>query len=551
MIQQSMRSISIPDQAVAYVTNRWSTQVVQPVLIAAMITAVYAAGATLFAISNQNVVWSRSILLAFLVVLEGVMTTVWLYKPDQRSNSKLAYRAAEAVVLFLLVRLGLWVIGDARPQVELFTEYLRYPGQLAQGMFLPAYFMMMVAWTFGLSVSELFRKLAISEAEAYYYLTPKKQRLDDERPFQLNRLALIQIFYNQWLALGMLLVVLTALSTFDVPTAFQEFTLNVTRLGLKPQMLSALIIFFLGGFLLISQGRLTARSARWLREGTSKSVELEKGWYRYSQWVLLIVILIAAVLPIWSTDGIGSILGQVLRAIFNVITALLFLIIGFFRSLFPPAEAGETLQPTPEPVARPTAAPVEPIPPSEPSEVFGYFISSTVWALIIVFSIIAITYFLRERGIRLNRAFFQQIWQQLRWLLRSTWRGVSTQANQLQRAVRQRLQNNPQPEKPPTTPPWQFIRVNGLPPREQIKYFYLSTLQRADEKGIGRQENMTPAEFAAMLKEQFPDAEEEVDVLTEAFMRARYTAQIIERDESNTIKARWKRMRSNIRKRRS
>ncbi len=67
-----------------------------------------------------------------------------------------------------------------------------------------------------------------------------------------------------------------------------------------------------------------------------------------------------------------------------------------------------------------------------------------------------------------------------------------------------------------------FLRLNGLSPREQIMYFYLSTVKRAGEQGC-RAAGETPAEYATDLKQHWPDTEMDVDDLTSAFIEARYS----------------------------
>ncbi|KAA3657245.1 MAG: DUF4129 domain-containing protein, partial [Chloroflexi bacterium] len=94
-----------------------------------------------------------------------------------------------------------------------------------------------------------------------------------------------------------------------------------------------------------------------------------------------------------------------------------------------------------------------------------------------------------------------------------------------------------------------FIRINAWPPREQIRYFYLSIVRRAKEKGIPRDKNETPLEYSQGLKEEFPETERDVDKLTSAFLKAQYSPKIINKEEINPIKKRWKHIRSTLRRR--
>ncbi|MCZ7673481.1 MAG: DUF4129 domain-containing protein [Chloroflexi bacterium] len=51
-----------------------------------------------------------------------------------------------------------------------------------------------------------------------------------------------------------------------------------------------------------------------------------------------------------------------------------------------------------------------------------------------------------------------------------------------------------------------------------------------------RQESETPLEFAADLKTNWPDAQEEIDELTDAFLQARYSAIEIEETDIPPLK---------------
>ena len=178
----------------------------------------------------------------------------------------------------------------------------------------------------------------------------------------------------------------------------------------------------------------------------------------------------------------------------------------------------------------------------------GLIISSLFWAVAIVVSVMAISFFLRERGVKVDTAVLQSIWHRFRVWLKTAWRGAGHQMRDWQQAVRARLQREPD-EKPAEQPPWRFIRLNALSPREQIRYFYLSTVKRAADKGVPREQAETPLEFAQDLKESWPDAEEDVDALTEAFLEARYGRSPIEAEDVSPVKKRWQQVKSSLRRR--
>ena len=64
--------------------------------------------------------------------------------------------------------------------------------------------------------------------------------------------------------------------------------------------------------------------------------------------------------------------------------------------------------------------------------------------------------------------------------------------------------------------------MSELDSREKVRYFYLRMMGRAAESGLVRPAHQTPSEFAHDLDARWPDAEDDVDELTAAFLAARY-----------------------------
>jgi hypothetical protein len=88
-----------------------------------------------------------------------------------------------------------------------------------------------------------------------------------------------------------------------------------------------------------------------------------------------------------------------------------------------------------------------------------------------------------------------------------------------------------------------LIRLNSLDPRRQIYFFYLAMIRRGSEQGVERKSSQTPSEYAVTLERALPSANEDVHTMTEAFVEARYSPRKINTDETNLVKAAWKRVR--------
>lgn len=546
--------LSIDDPRLAFITNKWSRTILQPLLISVLTTALLSA-VLVFAEIVTDINWLPFSFFLFFVCLEGCYTTLWLQQPERRLLNHTAYRAAEMLLLALLLRVFAWTITGSWPNLADIPELLRLP----QTVFLDVPFIFigilsLIAWDRTTRLSKTFTELSIDQAEVYYYTQPSSQRVSSDKPVRTNRGEIVLSFFRQWIGGALFLAVVTSISNFDVVEIYQGSSLALARLGLQPELLLFLLLYFLAGFSLLSQAQLAAMNARWLINGVTRRGQVERSWHRYTIWLLGGIALLAAFLPIGSTFAISNLLQSIIWAITAAVSFLLSLLstlLALILSLFsgdPAAETTEPLvQPTLQPVPTPTATPIPPALPPQTVDT-GLIISSLFWAVAIVISVMAVSFFLRERGIKVNTAVIQSFWQQLRHWLQSIWRDAGHQMRDWQQAVRTRLQREPV-EKEKVQPPWRFIRLNALSPREQIRYFYLSTVRRAADKGVSRQQAETPLEFARDLKQNWPEAEEDVDALTGAFLEARYGRSPIEKEDVNPVKKRWRQVKSSLRRR--
>ncbi len=546
--------LSIDDPRLAFITNKWSRTVVQPLLISVLIAALLST-VLVFAELITDINWLPFSPFLFFVCLEGCYTTLWLQQPERRLLNHTAYRAAEVLLLALLLRVFAWTVTGSWPHLADIPEILRLP----QTVFLDVPFIFigiltLVAWDRATWLGQTFTALSIDQAEVYYYTQPPNQRVSSDKPVRTNRGEIVFSFFRQWISGALVLAFLTALSHFDVVEIYRGSSLALARLGLRPKLLLFLLLYFLAGFTLLSQAQLAAMNARWLINGVTRQGKVERSWHRYTIWLVGGIALLAAFLPLGSTFAISNILKSIIWGISTAasfIISLFSTLLAIFFSLF----SGDTPLETAEPLAQPTSLPVPtptatPIPSALPPQTVdtGLIVSSLFWAVAIVMSVMAVSFFLRERGIQVNTAVVQSFWQKLWHWLQTAWRGAGHQMRDWQQAVRTRLQREPK-EQEANKPPWRFIRLNALSPREQIRYFYLSTVKRAANKGVPRQQAETPLEFARDLKQSWPEAEEDVDALTDAFLEARYGRSPIGKEDVNPVKKRWRQVKSSLRRR--
>ncbi len=545
--------LSLDDPRLAFITNKWSRTILQPLLITILVTALLAT-LLVFAEILTGLRWLPYSIFLLFVCLESCYTTLWLRQPDRRLLNHAAYRAAELLLLALLLRAFVWASTGSWPNLADIPEILRYPQTIfLDGAFIFIGILSLVAWDRTTRLSATFTELAIDQAEVYYYSQPPNQRLSSDKPVRTNRGKIVLSFFQQWIGGAFILAILTAMSSFDVVGIYRGGSLALARLGLRPELLLFLLLYFLAGFLLLSQAQLAAMNARWLINGVTRRGQVERSWHRYTLWLLGGIALLAAFLPLGSTFAIGNLLQSIIWVMAGVASFILSVfstLLALVLSLFSGNRAAEPIEPLIQPTLPPIPTPTPtPIPPALPPQTIdtGIITSSLFWAVAIVVSVMAISFFLRERGIKVNTAVVQSFWQRLRRWLQTAWRGAGHQVRDLGQAVRSRLQRAPKEEQ--SKPPWRFIRLNALSPREQIRYFYLSTVKRAADKGVSRQQAETPLEFARDLKESWPEAEEDVDVLTDAFLEARYGRSPIDKEDVNPVKKRWRQVKASLRRR--
>ncbi|MBN1668168.1 MAG: DUF4129 domain-containing protein, partial [Anaerolineales bacterium] len=72
---------------------------------------------------------------------------------------------------------------------------------------------------------------------------------------------------------------------------------------------------------------------------------------------------------------------------------------------------------------------------------------------------------------------------------------------------------------------------------------YLALVRRGTEQGLQRPDSQTPYEYAESLDQAFPDVDDEIDSLTEAFIEARYTRHAVEQEDAGRVRTYWDRIR--------
>ena len=538
-----------------YRAGPFMRKVLRPLTLAILVLSLLIGIISLIKSITLDQRWAELVPLLFLVILEAIYTTKWLRHPDRLRLDRTAYRGAELLLIFIVVRLASWVtFEEGVPDTAQLLGYLENPlGFFLNGHFVVSLGLAIVAWRLAVLLSSIFSHLEVSEFELRYYSMPLAQRKAraDDQPIQTGRRQLVSRFVSYWIWGGVLLAVTIGLSSLDIRSYdFISSPLALGGSGLEENDLVVLLLYFGLGFWLLSQAKLMGMNARWLVNGINTEDQIERNWQRSSLIILLLVALIAAFLPTGPTLAISRLLSVLIYVVLFLANLLVFLItmpIALILALFsrrPIADIPPPAPFTPQDL-------VESAPPALSSlgQTIAMVLSSAFWSIFIVILILAFWFFLRERRNGLQGKSAAAIWQQFLRLLSEIWQWLRHRMRvvRLQFPV-QFIREGSDKTAGGGQKRWRFFRLGGLSPREQIRYFYLSTVRRAGERGVERDLTETPLEYAEELKESWPEVDAEVEELTAAFLKARYSDNPITGEDIPQIKETWKDVRRQIRK---
>lgn len=522
----------------------WHSQVAQQVLIALQATCLAASLWVVILSITANPALRPLPLLLFIAALAGVYSATWLDRPAQRLVGKTAFNLAQLLLILVVVRLVTWLLAGW-PTLADWRSWLLDPWAFFDGFFLAAGLLCALAWHRATVVADIFYRLALSPGELAYDSERRaggfwRMAHLSER-VMISRSDLLEQYATQWLVGGVFLALFAAATRVRIDGGL---SINVLSMGIPPQMAVAAVLYFLIGLVLLSQARLAVLRAQWLLDGVEMPERLPTRWNRVSLLVIVGIGLVAALLPLGSTWHIGAVVNTAVMFLVNIALFVVFLIASVFALIL--QLLGEQ-PPMPEiPQELVPVTPVDPLTPiAQPPPWLG---GATLWLIVLLVLLMALRLVLGRDGLDVTRRKLQGLLARL-WTYLKSW-GHSVQA--LAQSIQVSL---PGRRVPPTNQaarqPWRFVRLAGLPPREQVRYFYLSTLRRAADQGIVRQPAQTPQEFVQDLEQTWPEAELDVTALTAAFVTARYDVAEISPDDAQQVKSVWERIKRALRSKRT
>jgi hypothetical protein len=314
----------------------------------------------------------------------------------------------------------------------------------------------------------------------------------------------------------------------------------------RPSVLN-LLIYFLLGFVLLSQSRLAILRLRWVQEKTAITGNLAVRWTIYSLVFFVGLGLVASRLPTRFPVDLPGVLGWLINGIAflaELILVLLALPLIYLLNLLSQLLLGRPSAIEP-PQVRPPPALAPAAPP--PASWLDLLVSVLFWCAIVAVLAYCFRLYFRQNQEALAALRRLPIWM---WLARA-WRGLRVWLGRLGRGVAHtldvtRLMRRVRPLTAPIARP--LLRLGRLSPRERVMFYYLAMVRRGGEAGIARGQSQTPYEYASTLRAARPDVADDVAGVTGEFVEARYSRHAITTGAVNFARRCWDRIRRALRR---
>jgi hypothetical protein len=512
--------------------------VLRPVMIAAMLACL--TSPLVYALQGLNLGYNGGhfVVFAFLASLEGILSERVLQRRRITSWAYLGSRLAEAVLLSLLLKFSTYLslgLDQLRSDAQL---WLSDPYSLVTEFDLYLGVLFLTMWAGSLYVARVVGELDVVEdkapppddkTSAEYYMWLTKPAVVRDRQKTLDWLTEIVL----WGGIALLL-----------SSAIVHFFVGSARTLAVPMLL-----YFALGVALLAQARFSVAHIGWRTQGIDVQPQMTRRWLMWVVLFLVGVSLAALLLPTYYTLGpLQAFLGAIslLYAVMSFIVGLLFFLLALPLALLlpnvetptPPALVPESLPP-PEATVTSTGSPWTQV-----------LASAAFWIIVLIIIGYALYRFWRDRIAQPEEGESAGgLWVRFRVWLHALWQRWWGWGQQVQEQLA--LRRSRRESRRPLAPRLSRLFFPGrLPPRELIRFFYLSAARRAEQAGQPRRSGQTPYEYRDSLDERFPELEPDLDGLTDAFVRARYSSQPVEEEQATAVKPLWERIKAALRRRR-
>lgn len=472
--------------------------------------------------------------LGVLTAILGCTTTTWLAHPNQRLRRTAGYRVAEIVLLLLMARILVWLGQGQAPSLDAFLNHA--DEVFFDGPYLLTALAIFFTWYAAIDFTDDQLQLALQPDELHLANLPAGLH-DTTRPAQTDRGSILRRFVGRWVGWGLLLILIASALRMGV-TRDRFWTLM--HQDVDPLVIAAVVVYFLVGLLLISQGQLAALRARWTIDRLPMSPGILRNWPWYTAIVVGVFGIAAAMLPLGDTFLISRVIGAILDFIYTIVATifqLISLLLFLLFSLLPTGQEPIPEAPLPAEAVNPAAAP--PPTPEIPPWVGG----ALFWASMIALLLVAAYFYFDDKETNMR-------WlRRLQELLRMRWNQFVGGWHAWRRAYVGSAGGGGAgaEEDAGGRRRWWPLRWGNLDPTQQVRYLYFRLLDEAAEHQVARQPGETPRVFAPRLSQALDAGEEQTEAihaLTEAFEEVRYAGQRADQARASWLTRLWEQLRS-------
>lgn len=537
----------------------WLGSLLRPLLIVVMVGCFALVLTTLLARFTSDLPQGFFVglaVLAFTAAIVGSATTTVLAQPSRRAYRSIGYRAAEVGLFLAATRLYVWFASGQWPDMG---PILVHPlDVLLDLLFVAAALIVGLSWFFAVEMTDDFSQLAL-RADELLHGKPRHGLADESiRARGVDRSAVLGDFTIRWVTLGLVMIMLAALLRRGI--AFNGL-FGLLRQDVELSVLAPIIVYFVAGLLLLSNGRLALLRSRWTMEQTPAQPDVSRRW----PWEVIALVggmaLLALLLPLGGTFLLATILSTVLSGLFVLVlllyrlgaTAVLWLFSLVAGEPAPPAQ--NVLPPTQSVQAPQTEQFHAVLPPWAGGAFF--------WSVVVLLVAYATYVYLRDRGVR----FAWLEW--LRMALGRRWGDLRAALKRTQQRLNPARSLGGNSRARPNL--FAFGRRSWDDPDRQVRYLYLSTLRNAEQAGLPRRPGETPYGYAPRLAHSLepvqtaipagdapdhadePSAETDItlapsetsvsmDALTHAFVDVRYAGSHADATLVSRLQNHWERL---------
>ena len=288
------------DEIIQIRRNPWADNFFRPLMITIMIMCLSISVVNLVQLINPT--WRGQYFLAgmFIVTIEAIYSYKALRHYRMRGNSVVRYRLAEAILLALILKI-LSFMGKSLPQVSAEIQAMwRSPITFVTVEFYLILLLAFLAWLVATST--------IADLEALH------------DPYRDNR-ATLSGLAERFFWGGGILVVISGITKLIAESGASSL-LDWQRPSLGGILLNVLI-YFMVGFILLSQVNLTTHLVRWRIQNITVAPGLVKQWAKYGFLFLGLLTVVAFLLPTSYTLGILATAGYVIQFVIGVFLFLI------------------------------------------------------------------------------------------------------------------------------------------------------------------------------------------------------------------------------------